>query len=46
MLDWITDAFPERPNESETATFAFPLQFTCLRSVEKVWNEVGPREPA
>src|SRR5437899_12777007 len=34
-LDWITDAFQEHPNESETATFVFLLQFTCLRSVEK-----------
>jgi len=34
-LDWITDAFRERSNESETATFAFPIRFTRLRSVEK-----------
>ncbi len=33
-LDCITDAF-QIPNEFETATFTFPIQFTCLRSVEK-----------
>ena len=33
-LDCITDAF-QIPNEFETATFTFPIQFTCLRSVER-----------
>src|SRR5437762_13117196 len=32
-LDCITDAF-QIPNEFESATFTFPITFTCLRSVE------------